>query len=152
MANHKRTTIEIDGDKLKKLLTEASGKSLSDICKDNGYSKNLVSEACRTGHASAIVQNLAKLYGVNPEAYKIKEDKQPQRVEDEPRQLSLLDYTLIDRDELKTIVKEAINEIINDAYISIDYDPKTMTYKPVIKRVKRVNKELNKELNELTKN
>ena len=75
----KRSTIQIDGDKLRSLLESTTGKTIYDISIENGFSRNLISEACRSGYASAIVQNVTKLYGISPEAYKIveTEDKEP---------------------------------------------------------------------------
>lgn len=109
-----KNTIRINGDKLKSLLEQTTQKTLRQISLDNGFSRNLISEACRQGKASPIVQNIAKLYGISPEAYMIKEESEIK----EPAQMSIDDISLnISRDELKEIVKEAIRESLHGAVI-----------------------------------
>ena len=105
-----KNTIRINGDKLKFLLEESTGKTIREIAIENGFSKNLIAEACRVGKASPIVQNIAKLYGFKPEAYKIEELEIK-----EPAQMSIDDISLnISRDELKAIVKEALIEVLKE--------------------------------------
>lgn len=110
-----KNTIRIDGEKLKALLEDKTNKTIREISLDNGFSKNLLSEAIRTGKASPIVQNVARLYGIVPEMYRyIEPDPAPER-----SQLSIDDISLnISREELKEIVKEAIRESFNGAVIT----------------------------------
>lgn len=105
-----KNTIEINGAKLKELLTTTTGKSLGDIALENGYSRSLLNEAVRVNRASPIIQTLCKLYGIAPEAYEIKAVK-PEKKSGE--QVSFNDF-YIDRDELKAIIKEAITELIQE--------------------------------------
>lgn len=105
-----KNTIEINGAKLKELLTATTGKSLGDIALENGYSRSLLNEAVRVNRASPIIQTLCKLYGIAPEAYEIKAVK-PEKKSGE--QVSFNDF-YIDRDELKAIIKEAITELIQE--------------------------------------
>lgn len=110
-----KNTIRINGDKLRFLLEDSTGKTIREIALENGFSKNLISEAIRQGKASPIVQNIAKLYGFKPEAYKLEEDTKVK----EPAQMSIDDIALnISRDELKDLIIEAIREAFNGATIS----------------------------------
>ena len=78
-----KNTIKIDGAKLKALLEYYAEKSLYEISEDEGFSRNFLSQACRSGKASPIVQAVAKNYGVMPEQYKLKDNELKQmRIED----------------------------------------------------------------------
>lgn len=78
-----KNTIKIDGAKLKNLLEYYAKKSLYEISEDEGFSRNFLSQACRSGKASPIVQAVAKNYGVLPEQYKLKDNELKQmRIED----------------------------------------------------------------------
>ena len=78
-----KNTIKIDGAKLKNLLEYYAKKSLYEISEDEGFSRNFLSQACRSGKASPIVQAVAKNYGVLPEQYKLKDnDLKQMRIED----------------------------------------------------------------------
>lgn len=68
-----KNTIKIDGDRLKGLLEYYTKKSLYEISEDEGFSRNFLSQACRSGKASPIVQAVARNYGVEPEQYKLKD-------------------------------------------------------------------------------
>lgn len=78
-----KNTIKIDGDRLKGLLEYYAKKSLYEISEDEGFSRNFLSQACRSGKASPIVQSVARNYGVEPEQYKLKDNELKQmRIED----------------------------------------------------------------------
>lgn len=78
-----KNTIKIDGAKLKNLLEYYTKKSLYDISEDEGFSRNFLPQACRSGKASPIVQSVARNYGVEPEQYKLKDKELKQmRIED----------------------------------------------------------------------
>lgn len=111
-SNHKRSTIKIDGKKLKSLLEKTTGKDIYTLSVENGFSRNLLNEACRKGYASAVVQNLVKLYGISPEAYAVK-DPEPLK----KGQMSFDDIEEIKREELKQLIKEALIEVLNGATI-----------------------------------
>ena len=112
---HKRTTIKIDGEKLRRLLESLTGKSVYEIALENGYSRNILNEACRKGYASAAVQNLVKIYGIAPEAYQIKEpEKSGQMTFDDIAP----DPLCVDPMILKQMIKEAILEAFNGATIT----------------------------------
>ena len=111
-SNHKRSTIKIDGKKLKSLLENTTGKDIYTLSLENGFSRNLINEACRKGYASAVVQNIAKLYGISPEAYAVKDPEPPKK-----GQMSFDDIEDIKREELKQLIKEALIEVLNGATI-----------------------------------
>ena len=100
------TTIKIDGAKLRELLESKTGKTIYEIALESVYSKNVLSNAVHKGYASSAVQNIARLYGISPDEYKIK-DPEPIK---EPSQISIDDIEAIKRDELKELVKQAIRE------------------------------------------
>ena len=77
-----KNTIKIDGKKLKGLLEYYAKKSLYEISEDEGFSRNFLSQACRSGKASPIVQSVARNYGVEPEQYKLSGELKQMRIED----------------------------------------------------------------------
>lgn len=60
-----KNTIKIRGDLLKKRLEITTGKTLYELSEENGFSRNFLSEACRSGRASPIVQTVVKKYGID---------------------------------------------------------------------------------------
>ena len=105
------TTIKIDGAKLRQLLESKTGKTIYEIALESGYSKNVLSNAIHKGYASSAVQNIARLYEIYPDDYKIIE---PEPTEEQKGQISINDIEmLIVKDEIKNIVKSAINELIH---------------------------------------
>ena len=112
-----KTKIKIDGSKLRQLLEGTTGKTIYQIATESGYSKNILSNAVREGYASSSVQNIARLYGIAPDAYKIKE---PDPIK-EPSQISIDDIETIKRDELKVLIKEAVTEVISKYKFVFDY-------------------------------
>ena len=103
-----RNTIKIDGEKLRKTIETTTGLTIYQICESNGYSRNLLAEAIRKGYASPVVQTLLKLYGITPEAYKVKEE-----TKETLEQITIEDITPLNRDELKALIKEAVEEVLN---------------------------------------
>lgn len=78
-----KNTIKIDGAKLKQLLEERSGRSLYQISEDEGFSRNFLSQACRSGKASPIVQSVANKYSVRKEEYILPEKELKQMTIDD---------------------------------------------------------------------
>lgn len=85
----RKTTIMIDGGKLRTILETKTGKSIYDISSENGFARNFLNEACRNNKASNIVQAVVRLYGIEPEEYIFKEEPE------EP------EYTQISFDDLE---------------------------------------------------
>lgn len=116
-----KNSIKIDGEKLRSLLEGTTGKTLYQISAENGFSKNLISEACRNKKASPIVQNIAKLYGISPEAYKEKEPEPVRQISETPGQMSIDDFkALLDErptytpEDFKKAIKEGLFEAIEE--------------------------------------
>ena len=124
-----KTTIKIDGSKLRSLL-ESTGKTIYQIATESGYSKNVISNAIRQGYASSAVQNIARLYGISPDDYKAVEIiKDPEPVIEELKgQISIDDLEEIKRDELKALIKESFIELLNENILYAVYDPHSMIY------------------------
>lgn len=124
------TTIKIDGSKLRELLESKTGKTIYEIALESGYSKNVLSNAVHKGYASSAVQNIARLYGISPDEYKLEE---PEPIK-EPSQMSFDDFKIKDiivitPDELKSIIKEAVAEALNSLTWSLDPKTNTATFK-----------------------
>ena len=126
------TTIKIDGAKLRQLLESKTGKTIYQIARDSGYSKNVISNSIKKGYASSAVQNIARLYDITPDDYKIVEPD-PVKTEELKGQISIDDIESIKKDELKALVKEAVIEALRSfGYVrvsGIDYDPKNKRFK-----------------------
>lgn len=109
-----KNNIKIDGEKLRSLLESASGKSIYQVALGCGYSRNLIAESIRVGVASPIVQNVAKLYGIEPSAYELKTPvvapTSPESVEKD-NQLSIYDLS---QEALNEAVKKALEASLPD--------------------------------------
>lgn len=114
------TTIKIDGAKLRQLLETKTGKTIYQIATESGYSKNVISNAIKKGYASSAVQNIARLYEIYPDDYKVIETD-PDPVEELKGQISIDDIETIKRDELKVLIKEAVTEVISKYKFVFDY-------------------------------
>ena len=121
------TTIKIDGAKLRELLESKTGKTIYQIARESGYSKNVISNAIRQGYASSAVQNIARLYDITPDDYKSIEPD-PVKTEELKGQISIDDIESIKKDELKSIIKEAISEELNNYGFIFDYKANTITF------------------------
>lgn len=130
MSNHK-TTIKIDGNKLRSLLESTTSKTLYEVAVESGYSRNVIVNAVRQGYASSAVQNIARLYGITPDMYKAK-DPEPKK---EPAQISIDDIEAIKRDELKALIKEALIEVVNAQEFRTRFDPHRQIFE-IYSRVK----------------
>lgn len=116
------TTIKIDGAKLRELLENKTGKTIYEIALESGYSKNVLSNAVHKGYASSAVQNIARLYEIYPDDYKVIEPD-PEPTEEIKGQISIDDIESIKKDELKALIKEAIAEVINSQEYITTFDP-----------------------------
>jgi hypothetical protein len=121
------TTIKIDGSKLRELLESKTGKTIYQIATESGYSKNVISNAVREGYASSAVQNIARLYGISPDAYKVVEVVEPEEPIPSLTQISIDDIEKIKRDELKELLREILQEELVKCFNSLTctYDHNT---------------------------
>jgi hypothetical protein len=135
-----KNTIKIDGAKLKQLLEERSGRSLYQISEDEGFSRNFLSQACRSGKASPIVQSVANKHSVRKEEYTLPEK--------ELKQMSIEDLqaeraTRAIEESRKAFVKlgEAVNKAGEDLRASFirlteEWNKAIEEYNENIKRIK----------------
>ena len=139
-----KNTIKIDGKKLKGLLEYYAKKSLYEISEDEGFSRNFLSQACRSGKASPIVQSVARNYGVEPEQYKLKDNELKQmRIEDiapSPSWESLNKSVELSRDtynDLAKMTSKAANEIA-EAFETLkrEWDKAVKAYINEIEKIK----------------
>lgn len=129
------TTIKIDGAKLRQLLETKTGKTIYQIANESGYSKNVISNAIKKGYASSAVQNIARLYEIYPDDYKVIEPD-PVKTEELKGQISIDDIESIKKDELKSIIKETILETLADfkcKEIRGEFDPIYRVYRIELK-------------------
>lgn len=120
-----RNTIKIDGPKLRNIIERRLGFNIYQFCEANGYSRNLIAQAIRDERASALVQNLMRLYDISPEEYEYKE---PVKDSPNPSQVTFEDIATLNRAELKEIVREAIEEALNSLDWRIDPITNTVTF------------------------
>lgn len=136
MNNVKSNVVEIDGALFKNLLESAAGKSLKEISLENGFSDSFLRMVVKTGKASPSAQTVARIYGIEPDAYTIKA-KAPETDEASSKQLSIDDIITEDaRDVLKAVIKETIIETLSDIVckeVAAFYDPKTQVYTVALK-------------------
>lgn len=128
------TTIKIDGAKLRDLLESKTNKTIYQIAQESGYSKNVISNAIRQGYASSAVQNIARLYEIYPDDYKVID---PEPTEELKGQISIDDIESIKKDELKSIIKEALIEVVNAQEFRTRFDPHRQIFE-IYSRVKEV--------------
>lgn len=101
----RKTTITIDGGKLRTILETKTGKSIYDISSENGFARNFLNEACRNNKASNIVQAVVRLYGIEPEEYIFKEP------EEKPKEFKQISFD--DLEEERAKLKEE-NELLKE--------------------------------------
>lgn len=123
-----KNTIKINGNELKRRIECDLKMSIYEIATDNGYSRNLIAQAIRTGKASPVVQTLLRLYDIKPEEYEIKDPEPPKK-----GQMSFEDIEEIKREDLKQLIKEALIEALQSFnYIrvtGVSYDPENKRFK-----------------------
>ena len=103
--------IMIDGDKLKRLLEESTGKSLKELSIESGFSDSFLRMACKNGIATPAVQAVAKLYGIETSAYKA---TPPVTSLSLGEQISIDDLEIMRRSEFIELVKIAVREVIKE--------------------------------------
>ena len=115
-----KNTIKINGNELKRRIECDLNMSIYEIATDNGYSRNLIAQAIRTGKASPVVQTLLRLYGIMPEEYELKEIKDPEPPK--KGQMTFEDIEEIKREELKALMQDVLFEIFYNSEIVIQND------------------------------
>ena len=113
-----KTTIKINGAKLRELLENAANASIYEIAEANGFSRNIIANAVKIGFASSTVQGIARLYGIERIDYEVKD---PEPVTFTGGQISIDDINKIEG--LEEIIKNAVKAAIAEALLN----PKTTT-------------------------
>ena len=114
-----KNTININGEKLRKLLEIETGSSIYEIAESSGFSRNLIAEAIRKGKASPIVQMIAESCGLLKDDYILKESEVKEIAPG--RQISIDDIEEDKREDLKALIKEACKEAIVEVINSQEY-------------------------------
>lgn len=132
------TTIKIDGAKLRQLLESKTGKTIYQIATESGYSKNVISNAIKKGYASSAVQNIARLYDIAPDAYKVVEVVEPAEPipSKELTQISIDDIETLKREDLKALIKEAITELLYNSEFALVQSPIDQTIRLFSRSIK----------------
>lgn len=135
-----KNTIKIDGAKLKQLLEERSGRSLYQISEDEGFSRNFLSQACRSGKASPIVQSVANKYSVRKEEY-ILPEKELKQMTIEDLQSERFNKALAQSTKTLDTIGSAICDYKSDIEIAFkklaeEWKKATDAYSESIKRLK----------------
>ena len=127
-----KTTIKINGPKLRELLENAANANIYEIAEANGFSRNIIANAVKLGYASSTVQGIARLYGIARADYEIIELKhEAEPLTNTSGQISFDDLNTISREELKGLIKEAILETLDKFKVSeirAGYEPNTRWY------------------------
>lgn len=140
-----KNTIKIDGAKLKQLLEERSGRSLYQISEDEGFSRNFLSQACRSGKASPIVQSVAKKYSVRKEEYILPEKELKQMsiedIETDTVSKKTLEKTVdLSRDTYNDLVEitNKAADMVKEAFevLSIEWNKAVKEYMREIEKIK----------------
>ena len=127
-----KNVIDIDGSKLKSLLTEKTGKSLKELSLENGFSDSFLRMVIKSGKASPTAQAVIKLYGIEPSEYELKPETAAE-LETDAKQLSFDDFNSYSREELKEVVKEAFLELLYEIEVRAFNDPITQSLKIAIR-------------------
>lgn len=115
-----KTTIKINGAKLRELLENAANANIYEIAEANGFSRNIIANAVKLGYASSTVQGIARLYGIARADYEIIEFKhETETLTNTSGQISIDDIKNIDG--LEEIIKNAVRAAIAEALLN----PKT---------------------------
>ena len=135
-----KNTIKIDGAKLKQLLEERSGRSLYQISEDEGFSRNFLSQSCRSGKASPIVQSVANKYSVRKEEY-ILPEKELKQMSIEDLQVERVNKSIEESNKAMKRLGAAVEragEDISAAFIKLTeaWNKAIKDYNESIKRLK----------------
>ena len=102
-----KNTIKIDGAKVREALEISTGKTVYQISTENGFSNNFLKQACKANRASPIVQSVMRSYGLDPEDFKLEEEK-------EYKQMTLED---IQEERLKRSIEISTDFMDNISYV-----------------------------------
>ena len=102
-----KNTIKVDGEKVKRALETVTCKTVYQISVENGFSDNFLKQACKANRASPIVQSVMRSYGLDPEDFKLEEEK-------EYKQMTLEDIQEERLKESIDIGTNTLNQMVED--------------------------------------
>lgn len=102
-----KNTIRVDGEKVKRALETVTSKTVYQISVENGFSDNFLKQACKANRASPIVQSVMRSYGLDPEDFKLEEEK-------EYKQMTLEDIQEERLKESIDISTNTLNQMVED--------------------------------------
>lgn len=102
-----KNTIKVDGEKVKRALETITCKTVYQISVENGFSDNFLKQACKANRASPIVQSVMRSYGLDPEDFKLEEEK-------EYKQMTLEDIQEERLKESIDIGTNTLNQMVED--------------------------------------
>ena len=99
--NKRRNSIFINGESLREHIEEVTGKTIYEVSREAGFSKNFLSESIRKGIASPTVQAVLKLNGIDVTDFEKKE---------ETADAAKVEYTQLSFDDLETERERILTE------------------------------------------
>ena len=119
-----KNTIKVDGEKVKRALETVTSKTVYQISVENGFSDNFLKQACKANRASPIVQSVMRSYGLDPEDFKLEEEKEYKQMTLEDIQEERLKKSI----EISTDVMDKISYACNKAFTKLAEEWKKAMY------------------------
>ena len=110
-----KNTIKVDGEKVKRALETITCKTVYQISVENGFSDNFLKQACKANRASPIVQSVMRSYGLDPEDFKLEEEKEYKQMTLEDIQEERLKKSI----EISTDFMDNISYVFNNAFTKL---------------------------------
>lgn len=117
MAKKLKTAVDINGEKLKKIL-EDRFLTFSEVSVECGYNESAISRCiARNSMTKILIKALELRYNIRPEDYVILDPKQEPKPE-APEQMSFIQAPGIEIDygHLKSVIYEAVYEAVKKAW------------------------------------
>ena len=136
-----KNTFKIDGAKVKEALEAATGKTVYQIAKENGFSDNFLKQACKANRASPIVQSVMRSYGLDPEDFKLKEEPELKQMTIEDMQSEKMNKALEQSAKAFDTLGSAVSNYTNSIELAFkklveDWKKAIDEYNESIKRLK----------------
>lgn len=136
-----KNTIRVDGEKVKRALETITCKTVYQISVENGFSDNFLKQACKANRASPIVQSVMRSYGLDPEDFKLEEEKEYKQMTLEDMQSERLSKSLEQTAKAFDTLGSAVSNYKNDIEIAFkklaeEWKKAMDAYNESIKRLK----------------
>ena len=128
-----KNTIRVDGEKVKRALETVTSKTVYQISVENGFSDNFLKQACKANRASPIVQSVMRSYGLDPEDFKLEEEKEYKQMTLEDIQEERLQRSI----EISKDVMDKISYACNKAFTKLaeEWEKAMNEYKEEIRKL-----------------